>query len=296
MQVFMAPSTALALATQKDVDVVLTVEAEYGSTVVEGRLYTAAHHQPVGSPYAGTHVGGVRPSPCNDPNIPVVTEGVILVSHVDLDTFGGLLRAMGRTELFTPSTQGFWDLAEFVDTNGPHKIALSGASNDDVRALYAFWAWAASNPRFPRDQISDITELVQTAGDILHEILLANSTYRLQAGDAYRANEDALNASTFLRLEDGVIVRQGESFCNHLYSTPDGVPAQAVVARNTNTGSITISLAEPIPGFSCRMTVQRLWGPEAGGHDGIAGSPREKQMTEADLSDAVASVKASLNN
>jgi len=34
----------------------LTVEAEYGATVVEGTLYTAAHHQPAGSPFAGDHV------------------------------------------------------------------------------------------------------------------------------------------------------------------------------------------------------------------------------------------------
>lgn len=70
----------------------LTVEAEYGATVIEGRLYTAAHHQPAGSPYAGDHVvEGGRPSPCIDPNIPQVREGDILLSHLDLDSIGGVL-------------------------------------------------------------------------------------------------------------------------------------------------------------------------------------------------------------
>ena len=35
--------------------------------------------------------------------------------------------------------------------------------------------------------------------------------------------------------------------------------------------------------LSAKNIVQELWGPEAGGHPGIAGSPRGKEMTKKDL-------------
>lgn len=54
----------------------------------------------------------------------------------------------------------------------------------------------------------------------------------------------------------------------------------------TRDDSVTISLEKPIRGISCREIVQELWGSEAGGHDGIAGSPRGKSMTEKDLINA----------
>ena len=54
----------------------------------------------------------------------------------------------------------------------------------------------------------------------------------------------------------------------------------------TSTGSITISLAEPITGVSCRAIVQIAFPDKnekgeflAGGHDGIAGSPRGKVLS-----------------
>jgi hypothetical protein len=60
-----------------------------------------------------------------------------------------------------------------------------------------------------------------------------------------------------------------------------------IVAYNDSLGSITISLADPIKGVSCREVVQTLWGQQAGGHDGIAGSPRGQIMTELDFKNAI---------
>jgi hypothetical protein len=285
-RVILAPSADLAHRVLETEDVVLTVEAEYGAFVAEGRLYTAAHHQPAGTKYAGTHVGGTRSSPCNDTNIPVLDggDGAVLVSHVDLDTFGGCLRALGGFEgLFV--YKGFWTLAEFVDVRGPHKLGRSGASERDLRALYAFWAWSKASPRLPRDQVTDVTDLVRSAGAALVKIL-AGDTEMLAAGDAMRAAETDLNRRTFVRRDGPIIVRiaeVGRDFCNHLYADPSGAPASAVACYNRENGSVTISLADLVPGVSCRAIVQSLWGPEAGGHDGIAGSPRGQDMTEAGL-------------
>lgn len=274
-RVVLAPTLELARAWGP---VELTVEAEYGSTVVEGALYTAAHHQPAGSPYAGRHVDPTgRPSPCNDPAIPRLREGTILLSHLDLDSLGGVLRALPAFRgLFNHDTRDFWALAEFVDVNGPHKLGAARAWPEDLRRLYAFWAWSKTLPPLPRDTVSVVTDRVQAAGNVLARIFHGDADL-LVAGDAFRHEEAALNARTFVGSRSGVIVRRAtvaRDFCNHLYVTPQGRQGRAVVAYNTATGAVTVSLADPILGVSARDIVQGLWGATAGGHAGIAGSPR----------------------
>ncbi len=258
----------------------ITIEAEYGSFVWEGLNFTAAHHQKEGK-YAGSHiVEGGQPSPCNNPHIPVLETGHIGVSHFDLDTLGGCLRAMGMSGFFGERLDSFWALAEFVDVNGPHKLAQAEASDQDLEYIHAWWAWSQANRVFwPRDEVTDITEYVQKASDALRLILMGDEDH-IEAGHVWKAQQDKLNADSFCEVEcvDDVILRVATTFVNHLYSTPDGTLCKAVAAFNPRTGSITISLADPTEGISCRDIVQGLWGPEAGGHDGIAGSPREKRM------------------
>lgn len=323
LRVLLAPSADLARATLLTEDVRLTVEAEYGAYVAPGSLYTAAHHQPLGSPYAGTHVGGERPSPCNDRAIPSLTEGVILVSHLDLDTVGGCLRAMpGFADLFPqalppaepgamPDVEGsidatlridFWGLAEFIDVRGAHKRGLArehGFPTSALNQLDAWWAWHKVNtPRFPRDTGTEVTAWMEAAGAVLRRIL-AGEPGMLLAGVAFRGQEDALNRRTFIEVQGEVLVRTMDSardFCNHLYATPDGLLCRAVASLNTGTGAVTISLADPVDGVSCRTLVQGLWGPEAGGHDGIAGSPRERTMNREDLQAAVQALDAALQS
>jgi hypothetical protein len=291
--VLLAPSAALAATTNPSI----TVEAEYGSVVIEGSLYTAAHHQPVGSKYAGHHVGGSMPSPCNDTNIPAIEDGTILVSHVDLDTFGGVLRALGAHELFGTEHEGFWNLAEYVDVTGPHKVLGSGAEWSNVRKLYAYWAHAKGAKWLPRDVVSDITDLVRDTRGVLAKILAGNGDL-LRAGDAFRLAGEELNSASFVRLSGNVVERSSDQFVNHLYLLPRAfsprTTARAVVALNTKTGAVTLSLEGPTFGVSCRDIAQKLWGPEAGGHDGIAGSPRERTMTAADAADAVEALNAAM--
>ena len=283
-----APSATIAATVEASI----TVEAEYGAVVAEGSVYTAAHHQRSG-PFAGRHVvAGGRPSPCNDDGIPVLESGTILVSHFDLDTLGGVLRAMG----VCPVAKSFWDLAEFIDVNGPHKIALSGASDADIARIRAFWAWSQTNRvMWPRDAAMDITEYVSNAAQALARIL-SDDPAMLAAGQAMVAKEAALNAASFVAIDNGVVVRKADAFVSHLYCAPgEATPAKAVVAHNTKTGAITVSFGDAIPGVTARAIVQGLWGMEAGGHDGIAASPRERLMTDADLADAVAATVAALN-
>jgi hypothetical protein len=285
----------------------LTVEAEYGSVVIEGTVYTAAHHQPSG-PYAGDHVvPGGRPAPCNDTGIPPVAwdvEGgpVALVSHLDLDTVGGLLRAVAGSWpecfLFSEQFDGFWALAAFVDCNGFHKRMRANAAPLDLLRLDAWLAFTKTLPHTPREGVTDVTVQVMACYEALGRIL-ATDAAALDAGRAFRNAEDALNDASFVAMNwgTGVIERKAPSqsdFVNHLYVAPSGNVGRAIVAFNPAHGSITVSLADAIPGVSCRDIVQSLWGPLAGGHAGIAGSPRGQAMTEEDVRAAIEAVEVAL--
>ena len=265
----------------------VSVEAEYGSFVLEGTLYTAAHHQKTG-PYVGRHVPGHeltgRPSPCNDPAIPVLAfDHAVAVSHLDLDTVGGCLRTMHYfAPLFTGRHQAFWDLAEFVDVSGPHRMDPNHPEADN---LLAWWAWLQDNrPKTSRDEVSEVTEwMVMDAGMALHRILVHQHEPMMVAGAAFAARASVLERISYVRHtrvgEYLVVAREASRFVNHLYRLKDGQVADVVVAFNTEYQSVTVSFESPIAGLSCRALVQDLWGPEAGGHDGIAGSPRGQVMT-----------------
>jgi hypothetical protein len=289
-----------ALARQHNAAV--TVEAEYGSFVMEGQRYTAAHHQGSGA-FAGRHLPGFEetgmPSPCNDEDIPVLTENeVVAVSHIDLDSVGGCLRTIAKfAPLFAPHYREFWNLAEFVDVTGPHRL---DPDHEWAPALRAVWAWFQTNrPRFSREQIEDCSEFIRAAGKMLTRLLVGEDAALLAAGQAMADAEAALNEESLVRVVEAgdrlVVVREAGGFTNHLYRLLDGRVAAAVVARNTKMGSVTVSLADPIEGVVCRDIVQSLWGMEAGGHAGIAGSPRGQEMSTADLDACVGAVVAALS-
>ena len=286
--VIIAPSADIAKTIEADV----TVEAEYGSVVAKGSVYTAAHHQP-----------GMEdlPAPCVDENIPTLDEATVLVSHLDLDTIGGVLRVFGSPVM--DKAPSFWKLAAFVDKMGPHKLGESGASETDIKRLYAFWAWIKENVKhFSRDEATIITGTILDCEAVINEIIDGSTSLGtlsdkwiqpdlLRDGEIMRQEEMKLNRSTFITASkiDNVIFRitsfkegDGQGFCNHLYNDPDGKTYAGVVAWDKFGGSITISLADSIEGVSCREIIQNLFGPEAGGHDNIAGSPREAKMTWAD--------------
>ena len=282
----------------------LTVEAEYGATVVEGSVYTAAHHQPAGSKYAGDHVvAGGRPSPCVDKGIPLFFQEIpwfVGISHVDLDTIGGVLRALpAAADIFAPAHDGFWNLVAFLDVNGAHKMAMAGASKEDIERIYAWMAYSKQIPRLPLNVLTDATELVLGCLPVLRA-LLADDAKLLEVGRAFREDQRKLNEDSFSFMtkdDASIIVRVApgpRDFVNHLYDAPDGSLGVAVVAHNKHVGTITVSLESPIPGVSCRDVVQRLWGELAGGHAGIAGSPRGQVMDEFDVDTAVLQLEAAI--
>ncbi|MHC4834796.1 MAG: hypothetical protein ACYTCN_02425 [Planctomycetota bacterium] len=280
IRVIFAPTADLARSATADV----TIEAEYGSFVWEGSIFTAAHHQSEG-PFAGRHQGGEQPAPCCNPSIPVLDEGIVGVSHMDLDTLGGVARAMGVAVF--DGFESFWTLAEYVDISGPHKLKNSGASAIDLDRLYAFWAWSQAN-RLPRaTELTDITEYVINAIHALQRVMNLDAEM-IEDGRAFKANEEALNKSSLVAVVNNIALRKAGSFVNHLYTTVDGVECTLVLTLNTKFKAITLSSAEG--GVDCCAIMQKVFGPDAGGHRGIAGSPRGVEFGEEDLDKVLAAL------
>ena len=269
---FIASADPKVLQAALDGRASATVEAEYGDALVSGSVVTMAHH--------GPRAGQKAPCAYEADEIPNRESiEVVGLSHVDLDSLGGCAAILGCK----PENAAFWRLAEFVDLNGPHKLGQSGAAEPELRAIRSFWAWSQTN-RGPRitSEIIDVTEYVVGAINTLHKIL-GGDDLLLAGGDKFAANQRELNAGSWLETKDGVVVRVSGQFCNSLYDDPAGNVGKAVVAFNTLSGALTVSLADPIPGVSCVRLVQALFGELAGGHAGIAGSPRGQRMSLKDL-------------
>ena len=249
-----------------------TVEAEYGDTTVQGTMVTMAHH--------GKNAG--NKCPCAYENFsyaqPLEAVGV---SHIDLDTLGGIMALMG----IKPEAPGFWALAEYVDLNGPHKVSQSGASASDMSKLYAWMAYSKKNTlRAEKDgSITDVTEPVTKMVGVL--TLIINDDPGLMAeGTAFLGEEKDLNIRSFIEVVGGVILRvsRDREFVNALYNPPSAsAPALAVVALKIG-GGVTLSFADSIDGVSANDLVKEVWGPNAGGHAGIAGNPRGQTATMAE--------------
>lgn len=243
-----------------------TVEAEYGSVCVAGSRATLAHH--------GARSGNL--CPCLEENR-VFELQAIGVSHIDLDTLGGIAALLNMK----PEADGFWSLAAFVDVKGPHRLAEAGASAADLARIHAFWAWSEGHKVFaPRDGSPlDVTREVMAALAIIEDII-ADDPQMLDAGEAFRLAGEALESASFVERIGDVILRTSASFVNHLYT--HDVPARAVVGYSEKFNSVTVSFADPGVGDNACEFVQSLWGALAGGHKGIAGSPRGTEMTIED--------------
>lgn len=300
-----------------------TVEAEYGQVVVEGSQATLAHHA---DKWAG------RPCPClgGSLGLNLGDRDLIQVSHFDLDTLGGVARAMGWKAQEEENL--FWKAAALVDTMGPHHLqgrirdllwreATEGLSMatpafDDanyhfeedwlvvVEQLQAFWAWSQNHRLFaPRDgNALDVSSFFKEAWRVVSLLLVGEDacpeTQRLlEGGRSWARANEALNEASFLEAYGKeVALRQSTRFVNHLYRGLDGELFKAVVNFNPKVGSVTLSLADPVEGVSCVDIARNLWGPEAGGHPGIAGSPRKGGLALANAVEAAAILAGKLGN
>jgi hypothetical protein len=272
-RILLAPSYELAMEAMSKEDVKATVEAEYGSHTMLGELITMAHH--------GTN--SHNPAPCNWGPVPQIEDGVILVSHLDLDTIGGVMKLLG----IQPEDPEFWYAAEFIDTRGPHHAHELPEYIQDK--LNAFEAYSEPILRTHYDKITDVTNQVYRLADaityILEPMLSKSNRYKflIENGKEWAEEKDRIieerlvseTANVRLFVSDGV-------FCSSAYYSPkQNMIIPGIVVYNFNNKSITISFSDDVNISACDVA-QYLWGPEAGGHKGIAGSPRGMEMEYED--------------
>lgn len=248
-----------------------TVEAEYGDYCVNARGgITLAHHGPRAN----------NPAPC----IAAVTPNdlPIIVSHMDLDTIGGILAIWEEK----PEDQAFWQAAAFIDVNGPHHV--NELREREASMLRAYWAWTEKN-RLPRfEEATDVTTAVLEAADVVRSIVAENE-HLLAKGTAWAASvEQATEACLVRETPDIRVFVTDGVFCSASYYSPRfRTVAKATVVLNKQFDAITVAFEDGGTNHSAKEIVQQLWGSEAGGHNGIAGSPRGQVMTEEDFRAAI---------
>jgi len=298
MKIFIANKPAALAAAINPFPATATVEAEFGDAVVEGSVVTLAHHGPRKGQQCPCHYATAHPE--------VQAAGI---SHLDLDTLGGIMAILGQPlGADKDTTELLWSVAARTDLQGLHKqeqilweeshrfgnLDISSRLAGEVEGiLWAIYAHLEANRiQAPSDGAAmECTEAVNAAIRCI-QAAARQDLEVLGAGRRWAAAKAALESSTFVCEDEGIVLRYSSTgeFVNHLY-TPTSL---AVVALNEKYHKVTLSLADPIPGVSCREIAQGLWGPEAGGHDGIAGSPYGREMTRADAAAAFEALDAAI--
>ena len=254
-----------------------SVEAEYGENVIKGEQVTLAHHT---KEYAN------NPAPCNTPNVPVLEDGsTIVISHVDLDTLGGIAALLGMKK----DDSEFWRAAEFLDLNGVHHLHEVPETVQEQYLAYTAWSEQHRGTRIMEP--TDVTESVMERVEVLDKVI-DRDPEMIEAGKKWNEEIEEAIEKCLVFENDNIRVFNSESgvFCNAAYYSPNKkkiIPA--TVSLNGKFKSVTMALADGGKEFqrlgmpTSKEIVQELWGMEAGGHPGIAGSPRGKEMTKEDL-------------
>jgi hypothetical protein len=284
IKIFLCPTVELAQAKAAELTEAgvrfATVEAEYGSVVVEGSpindgpfTLTLAHH---------TGVWRVCSAPCNaklEAKHLLSSGDAVIISHIDLDTTGGILNLIGSK----PEHDSFWKAAEFVDLNGPHRLYELDESDADL--IRAYWAATAENrTSFPRDQVSEVGQEISYLLGVVRDLLGVGNDWT-QPDMIKRGKEWAIKQEEKVEgclIEEGPYVRvfaSDDTFTGAAYYSPKAKEVfPATVSYSTKNGSITIAFEDGGQSANASEIVQKLWGPTAGGHPGIAGSPRGQRM------------------
>lgn len=265
ISVVLAPSYEQALS----VKAAATVEAEYGENVVLGKKVTLAHHV---EEYKD------QPPPCLFKGGKLKSGDTILVSHLDLDAIGGCLALMG----VRPEDDEFWEAAAFIDIKGPHH--LRRLSERQQKMLNAYWAWNSIQRQINYTEVTDVTKEVLKSWYAINNIIAEVPQY-IKAGVNWSEGLERAVEQRKVYESDKVrgFITKG-LFCSSSYYSPSlKNDVAATVSMNPRYKSIIVSFADAGEKISAKNFVQNLWGDEAGGRDGIAGSPRGWKISEEEL-------------
>lgn len=272
-RVILAPSYDIA----KNIKAEATVEAEYGDECLEGTMVTLAHHGPRSN----------NPAPCNTPDIPELPPfATVVVSHIDLDTLGGIYALQGRK----PEDYRFWEAAEMIDVKGAHHI--HELDKDIQDKLNAYYAYNDGQPRQRYTEAIDVTKQIDDTYNVVNAIVDINDPEHdklITAGKEWaQTREKEVEDQLVYENKDVRVFDTNGIFCAASYFSPNqNTICPATVTYNEKFKSITLAFEDGGKQLNAKEIVQELWGPEAGGREGIAGSPRNVEMTKNDLAKLV---------
>lgn len=272
-QILLAPTYDIA----KTINAEATVEAEYGDECLEGTMATLAHHGPRAN----------NPAPCNTPDVPVLPPfATVVVSHIDLDTLGGIYALQGRK----PEDDRFWEAAEKIDVEGAHHI--HELDQDIQDKLNAYYAYNDGQPRQRYTETIDVTKQIDDTYDIVKAIVDINDPEHdklIAAGKEWaQTREKEVEDQLVYENKDVRVFDTNGIFCAASYFSPNqNTICPATITYNEKFKSITLAFEDGGKQLNAKEIVQELWGPEAGGREGIAGSPRNVEMTKDDLAKLV---------
>lgn len=272
-RVILAPSYDIA----KNIKAEATVEAEYGDECLEGTMVTLAHHGPRSN----------NPAPCNTPDVPELPPfATVVVSHIDLDTLGGIYALQGRK----PEDYRFWEAAEMIDVKGAHHI--HELDKDIHYKLNAYYAYNDGQPRQRYTEAIDVTKQIDDTYNVVNAIVDINDPEHdklITAGKEWaQTREKEVEDQLVYENKDVRVFDTNGIFCAASYFSPNqNTICPATVTYNEKFKSITLAFEDGGKQLNAKEIVQELWGPEAGGREGIAGSPRNVEMTKNDLAKLV---------
>lgn len=272
-KIILAPSYDIA----KTINAEATVEAEYGDECIEGTIATLAHHGPRAN----------NPAPCNTPDVPTLPPfATVVVSHIDLDTLGGIYALQGRK----PEDDRFWEAAEKIDVEGAHHI--HELDQDIQDKLNAYYAYNDGQPRQRYTEAIDVTKQIDDTYDVVRAIVDIDDPEHnklIAAGKEWaQTREKEVEDQLVYENKDVRVFDTNGIFCAASYFSPNqNTICPATVTYNEKFKSITLAFEDSGKQLNAREIVQELWGPEAGGREGIAGSPRNVEMTKDDLAKLV---------
>lgn len=272
IRIKMAPSLDKALEMKERFNGPLaTVECEYGNTVVEGAV-TLAHHVEGWNTAPSLQTSNVL----FEAGVEMVVDGdYIMISHIDLDTVCGIMAVAEDYDIPEDIKKGI----NYVDCNGQHHLYDTEVSEDARKYILSYIGYANAH-RAPIGQ-EDVTDYVI---DLIERF---NTQENYEAGKAFvEGRRVEAEASLAGAVGSVVLLDQdvdSKAFgLNSEYILND-VEYDYVIVFDQKFGKITLSSRKGKDDVRNMVDVMRaVFGEEAGGHKGIAGTPRGKMYTLED--------------
>ncbi len=266
-------TTAQEIISREGEAPIATIEAEYGNTVVEGVKATYAHH-----------VAGYTTAPAlqgNNGDFSVEdildSSNYILISHIDLDVICGILSVLNAYDV----RDAVKEAVNYIDCNGQHK--LGSVKDPEGKAFIESYIGIVSKYRAPFGA-EDVTDYCKMVGNILMGNQQKDVDWAELGAQVLAQKEAEASKATVLK-NNGVVLYDAPENVFGLNSayTVAGEEYNYTVVYSNKFKTITVAAAAgKDQSLNLVEFMQGQFGTEAGGHYGIAGSPRGKEYTLAD--------------